>query len=58
MNKNEFSNTHVLDEQQLDAVSGGRSPYEDGLLLGGTAAYMYWAARNYLADTVYPYWLG
>lgn len=57
MSQNEFSNTHVLDEQQLDAVSGG-SPYGDGLRFGETLAAMYWGARNYLSGTVYPYWLG
>lgn len=56
MNNVELSTGHLLDEQQLEAVSGG-SAYEDGLRFGEAFGIMYWGARNYLSGTVYPYWL-
>lgn len=57
MNNTELSNRYLLDEQHLEAVSGG-SAYEDGKTAGGAFGIMYWGARNYLSEVVYPYWLG
>lgn len=57
MNNVELSTGHLLDEQQLEAVSGG-SAYEDGKTAGGAFGVMYWGARDYLSETVYPYWFG
>lgn len=55
MNKTEL-NDKVLDECQLVAVSGGDAR-DDGETFGKAIGEMYWAARNYLSGTVYPYWL-
>jgi hypothetical protein len=57
MNQNKFSGMHVLDERQLETVSGG-SAYEDGITFGVILGGMYWGARSYMSETVYPYWLG
>ena len=56
MNGLSLSNDHLLDELQVEAVSGG-SAYEDGKTAGGAMGYLYWGARDYLSGTVYPYWL-
>lgn len=45
-----------LDAEQLETVTGG-STLENILVTGESYAIMYWAARNYLSETVYPYWL-
>ena len=52
-----LSNDHLLDERQVEAVSGG-SAYEDGKTFGQALGIAYWGARDYLSGTVYPYWLG
>jgi hypothetical protein len=57
MNQVELSTNYLLDDQQLQAVSGG-SAYEDGKMFGGALGDMYWGARNYLSGSVYPYWFG
>ena len=56
MNNVETTNMYVLGAEQLESVTGG-SPYEDGKTFGGALGIMYWGARNYLSETVYPYWL-
>ena len=53
----ELSINHVLDDQQLEAIAGAGA-YEDGKTFGGALGDMYWGARNYLSETVYPFWLG
>lgn len=55
MNQNEL-NDKVLDEYQVAAVSGGNAR-DDGETFGKFIGEVYWGARNYLSDTVYPYWL-
>lgn len=44
-----------LSTEQVDFVSGGA--LAAGRTFGGALGDMYWAARNYLSETVYPYWL-
>ena len=56
MNGLSLSNDHLLDELQVEAVSGG-SAYEDGKTFGQALGIVYWDARDYLSGTVYPYWL-
>ena len=51
-----LSNDHLLDERQVEAVSGG-SAYEDGKTAGGAIGVLYWGARDYLSGTVYQYLL-
>lgn len=44
----------ILSDVEIETISGGL----DGRDTGRGLAIMYWGARNYLADTVYPFWLG
>ena len=46
----------ILDDETIEAVAGGNA-YEDGYTFGQTVALVYWGARDYLSETVYPYWL-
>lgn len=56
MNNIDISTMHVLDVAHLEAVTGG-SALEDGKQFGGFFGMLYWGARDYLSETVYPYWL-
>jgi hypothetical protein len=56
MNTPKISNNQVLSEQQIAGVSGG-GPLEDGKTFGGVIGWFYWGARDYLSETVFPYWL-
>ena len=53
---NPFSDNEVLAGEQLAQVAGG-DPFSAGMTFGGTVGWVYWGARNYLSETVYPYWL-
>lgn len=52
-----ISDDRMLSVEQLTEVAGGQSALEDGYTFGNALGQMYWGARNYLSDTVYPYWL-
>ena len=51
-----FEGNEVIIDEQLALVAGGDA-YSAGHTMGEAAAYIYWGARNYLSETVYPYWL-
>lgn len=51
-----LSESNLITDEQLALVAGG-GPIEDGHTAGDVFGKMYWAARNFLSQTVYPYWL-
>lgn len=51
-----LSESNVIADEQLALVAGG-DPIEDGHTAGGVFGNVYWGARNFLSETVYPYWL-
>jgi len=53
---NPFSDNEVLVGEQLTQVAGGDA-HSVGKTLGMLTGAMYWWARDYLSETVYPYWL-
>lgn len=55
MNTNN-SNVTELSPEQVSLVSGGDAQ-SGGYTFGTFVGNAYWGAREYLADTVYPYWL-
>jgi len=53
---NPFSDNEVLVGEQLAQVAGGDA-HSAGETLGKLFGRAYWGARDYLSETVYPYWL-
>lgn len=45
----------ILDDEAIRIVSGATA-LDDGVTFGRTVGLVYWGARNYLSETVYPYW--
>ena len=45
----------TLTHEEVEVVSGGKNAYFDA---GHSFGVWYWAARDYMTDTVYPFWLG
>lgn len=51
-----FSNNDALADGQLALVAGGDARTA-GETVGRLLGQAYWGARDYLSETVYPYWL-